>query len=127
MPILTAKQVEPALRRGSSARIAIEAVPRFRPGDRVVTRNINPLGHTRLPRYARCRRGVIARDHGVFIFPDRHAADGVKTPQRLYSVRFSHHELWGPNPDQPDTARTDISQINASIFLDLFDEYLEPL
>ncbi len=127
MPVLTAKQVEPGLRRGSSTRMATDAVSRFRPGDRVVTRNINPRGHTRLPRYARGRRGVIARDHGVFIFPDRHATDRVKTPQRLYSVRFSHHELWGPNRDQLDATQTNFSPISASIFLDLFDEHLEPL
>ena len=127
MPKLIANQVEPTLRHGSSARMAVDAVSRFRPGDRVVTRNINPRGHTRLPRYARGRRGVIARDHGVFIFPDRHAMDGVKMPQHLYSIRFSHHELWGPNPDQPDAAQTNYSQINVSIFLDLFDEYLDPL
>jgi len=126
MPVLTAKQVEPELRRGSSTRMAIEVVSRFRPGDPVVTRNINPSGHTRLPRYARGRRGVIARDHGVFIFPDRHARDGVKTPQRLYSVRFSHHELWGSEAD-PHAAQIESTGTNQSIFLDLFDEYLEPL
>jgi hypothetical protein len=34
------------------------APAKFKPGDRVRTRNINPPGHTRLPRYARgrCRR-----------------------------------------------------------------------
>src|ERR1700733_5545427 len=36
--------------------------PRFRQGDRVVARNINPTGHTRLPRYVRGKRGVIERD-----------------------------------------------------------------
>jgi len=127
MPVLTAKQVEPELRRGSSTRMAVDVDPRFRVGDEVITRKMNPRGHTRLPRYARGRRGIVVRDHGVFIFPDRHAADGLKTPQRLYSVRFSHHELWGPNHDRPDVTRAGFPPINASIFLDLFDEYLESL
>ena len=33
-----------------------QAPARFKPGDRVRARNINPLGHTRLPRYARGKR-----------------------------------------------------------------------
>ena len=36
-------------------------------------RNINPIGHTRLPRYARGKVGAIVRDHGVFVFPDTNA------------------------------------------------------
>ena len=44
--------------------------PRFAKGDRVRARNINPTGHTRLPRYARGKAGVVARDWGVFVFPD---------------------------------------------------------
>jgi nitrile hydratase len=28
---------------------------------------MNPAGHTRIPRYVRGRRGVVDRDHGVFI------------------------------------------------------------
>jgi nitrile hydratase accessory protein len=39
--------------------------PRFAVGDAVVTRHSHPHGHTRLPRYARGKRGVIARFHGV--------------------------------------------------------------
>jgi nitrile hydratase len=34
----------------------------------VRTRNIN-LTHTRLPRYARGKLGMIERDHGVFVSP----------------------------------------------------------
>jgi len=29
--------------------------------------------HTRLPRYARGKFGIIERDHGVFVFPDSNA------------------------------------------------------
>ena len=47
----------------------------FKAGQSVRARNINPLGHTRLPRYARGKIGKIDRDHGVYIFPAP-SADG---------------------------------------------------
>ena len=31
---------------------------------------MNPVGHTRSPRYARGKTGTIAHDQGVFAFPD---------------------------------------------------------
>src|SRR5436309_9731553 len=34
---------------------------RFEVGDRVAARNVHPTGHTRLPRYVRGKRGVVAR------------------------------------------------------------------
>ncbi|MEE9286129.1 MAG: nitrile hydratase subunit beta, partial [Dehalococcoidia bacterium] len=44
--------------------------PRFVVGDAVRARNINPPGHTRLPRYTRGKQGVIDRVHGVHDFQD---------------------------------------------------------
>jgi len=44
---------------------------KFRPGERVLARNDHPLATRACPRYARGKRGVIDRDHGVFIFPIR--------------------------------------------------------
>ncbi|MGH7313262.1 MAG: nitrile hydratase subunit beta, partial [Candidatus Rokuibacteriota bacterium] len=70
--VLKAPDVEHTLRRGRTARVDAGVPARFKPGDQVVTRNINPPGHTRLPRYARAKRGVIAEDHGVWVFPDAH-------------------------------------------------------
>jgi len=49
--------------RGSYERPS-SAPPRFKEGDRVRTRNINPDTHTRLPRYARGKPGVVARVQG---------------------------------------------------------------
>src|SRR5215212_7763928 len=71
------------------------APPRFAPGDRVVTRTLAPPGHTRLPRYARGKHGVVERVHGTHVFPDTNAHDQGEHPQPLYSVRFSARELWG--------------------------------
>ena len=88
--------------------------PRFSKGDRIVARNFNPPGHTRNPRYARGRRGVIARDWGTFVFPDTHA-HGIKAkPQHCYSVEFTARELWGK--DFPARDR---------IYIDLWESYIE--
>jgi nitrile hydratase len=81
---------------GNPFRVDADIPPRFKAGDAVLTRNNHPLGHTRLPRYARAKHGVIDRDHGVFVFPDTNAARRDKKPQHCYSVRFEARELWGP-------------------------------
>src|SRR5581483_7421694 len=69
--------------------------PRFAVGARVRTRNIHPKTHTRLPRYARGKVGVIARVHGSHDFPDTIAHEQGAQPHGLYSVRFEAQELWG--------------------------------
>jgi len=89
--------------------------PRFAPGDPVITRNIHPRGHTRLPRYARGKRGVIHRLHGVHVFPDSNAHGLGEQPQPLYSVRFEAKELWGED-----------AQPNQWVHIDLWESYLEP-
>jgi nitrile hydratase subunit beta len=91
-------------------------VPRFQTGQPVRARNINPVTHTRLPRYARGRAGTIHRDHGVFAFMETSAYGLGDKPQHLYSVRFSARELWGEQAPQQD-----------SVYLDLYDDYLEPV
>src|SRR5262249_45648914 len=73
--------------------------PRFAPGDPVITRNIHPRGHTRMPRYARGKRGVVHLVHGVHIFPDSHAHGLGEQAQPLYSVRFEARELWGQDAE----------------------------
>lgn len=88
--------------------------PRFRVGQRVHTLNINPAGHTRLPRYARDKQGVIVRDHGVYAFPDTVAHDLGEKRQHVYAVRFAARELWGETASARD-----------SVHLDLFEDYLE--
>ncbi len=89
--------------------------PRFAVGDRVMTRNIHPSGHTRLPRYARGKGGVVARVHGTFVYPDTNARGEGEQPQPLYSVRFAARALWGPGAAAGD-----------QLFLDLWEDYLEP-
>ena len=88
---------------------------RFKVGDRVIARNLNPEHHTRLPRYARGRRGVIRHDWGVFVLPDTHAHGGGPNPRHCYSVEFDGRELWGE--DHP---------AGAAVLVDLWEPYLEP-
>ena len=90
------------------------ARPRFAPGDAVTTRIIHPRGHTRLPRYARGKRGTIHRVHGIHVFPDTNAHGLGEAPQPLYSVRFEARELWG-----------DTAEPNQRVHLDLWESYLE--
>ncbi|HXQ63393.1 MAG TPA: nitrile hydratase subunit beta [Steroidobacteraceae bacterium] len=86
----------------------------FQVGQHVRAKNVNPVGHTRLPRYARGKLGTIARDYGVATFPDTNAHGLGKKPQHVYSVRFPARELWGQQAGQRD-----------SVYIDLWDDYLD--
>lgn len=115
MPALPLEMVDGLLRAGASSRLPDCIAPRFKAGDAVGARNLNPLGHTRLPRYVRGRRGVVHIDHGVFAFNDTNAHGLGHKPQHVYSVRFEARELWGPQASARD-----------AVYIDLFDDYLDP-
>jgi nitrile hydratase beta subunit len=114
-PPITAANAASALIR-PSARRQVAVSPRFAVGQHVRARNMNPIGHTRLPRYARAKSGTVDRDHGVFIFPDTNAHFLGEKPQHVYSVRFSARELWGEQAKPQD-----------AVYLDMWDDYLEPV
>lgn len=82
--------------------------PRFQPGDRVVTRNMHPHGHTRLPRYARGRRGVIRKVYGPFRLPDANAHGDHHAWQPCYAVEFAARELWGDDANPSDRVCIDL-------------------
>jgi nitrile hydratase len=88
--------------------------PRFRAGDPVRARNLHPPGHTRLPRYARGKRGRIEAVYDAYVFPDTNAHDRGEDPQHVYCVAFAGEELWGADAE-PGTV----------VHLDLFEPYLE--
>ena len=113
-PPLTADKVPMLVARGVPANRNTSSNPRFTVGQRVRARNINPPGHTRLPRYARGKVGTIQRDHGAFVFPDTNAHFLGENPQHVYSVRFSARELWGEQSRPQDT-----------VFVNLWDDHLE--
>lgn len=113
-PVLPAEAVTGALTRPASYLREIDTPPAFQPGERVRARNLNPSGHTRLPRYARGRIGIVERWHGAHVWPDSHAHGQGEDPRHLYSVRFAAQELWGPDAHPRDSVR-----------LDLWEPYLE--
>ena len=114
MPTLKADQVEGLVKTGASCRVDAHVAPRFRAGDLITVRNINPIGHTRLPRYIRGKHGTVARDHGVFAFPDTSAHGKGHKPQHVYSVRFTARELWGGQASDRDC-----------LYIDLWDDYMD--
>ncbi len=114
-PAVTADQVPGMLRTGAIASRAVTIERRFQIGQRVRARNINPTGHTRLPRYARGKFGAIHHHHGVYVFPDTNAQFLGEKPQHVYSVRFAARELWGHQASPRD-----------SVYIDMWDDYLEP-
>lgn len=114
--VLRAADVEATLARGfpydrSSSRPSPYAI-----GDRVRTKVINPDGHTRLPRYARGKTGVIEKVHGVHVFPDANAHGLGEDPQWLFSVAFDGAELWGPDAEP-----------GVVVSVEAWEAYLEPL
>jgi nitrile hydratase len=102
------------LTRGIASSHDPDVRPLFKTGQRVRARNIQPIGHTRLPRYARGKIGVVERDHGVYVFPDTNAHAKGEKRQHVYSVRFAARELWGEAASPRD-----------SVYLDMWDDYLE--
>jgi nitrile hydratase beta subunit len=104
----------PTLKRGEFTR-APSAEPRFAPGNHVRTRNLNPITHTRLPRYARGKAGTVEAIRGCHVYPDSVALGEGENPQWLYTVVFSARELWG---DDADPAIT--------VSIEAFEPYLSP-
>jgi nitrile hydratase len=110
---LTADVVHNNMTRGSYFRQQ-QGPARFKPGDRVRTRNDHPLGHTRLPRYARDKVGTVELVHGCHAYPDSVASDRGDDPQWLYTVVFDGREIWGADADP-----------TLKISIDAFEPYLE--
>jgi nitrile hydratase beta subunit len=113
-PALKAADVPARLAGGGPCDRPLDRAPHFQAGDRVVTRNIHPIGHTRLPRYARGKQGVIESCQGSFVFPDTNAHGKGEDPQWIYSVVFAGTELWGADADP-----------TLSVAIDCWEPYLE--
>ena len=96
---LSPGDVAKVLYRGGPTERETNTKAAFKAGDRVRAKTINPLGHTRLPRYVRGHIGVIERVIGCHVFPDSNATGAGENPQWLYTVRFEGSELWGPDGD----------------------------
>jgi nitrile hydratase len=113
--VLAGADVERRLSNPRASRLDVVVAPRFAIGDGVITLSSEPTGHTRLPRYARGRRGVVTADHGVWIFPDAVGNDLADVPQHVYTVRFEASELWG-----------NVATPRSAVYVDLWDDHLQP-
>lgn len=91
----------------------VDVAPQYQPGDTIITQNLNPLSHTRLPRYARGKKGVIVANYGACVFPDALVAHQQEKPQYVYLVKFSAAELWGETND------------NFSVHLSVWSDYIQ--
>ena len=112
--VLKAENVPAVLAKGGPCNRAVAAPPKFKVGDWVLTKNINPTGHTRLPRYARDKGGVVEAVREGFVFPDSNAHGDGESPQWVYTVVFDGTEIWGEGADPTLT-----------VSIDAWESYLE--
>lgn len=113
--VLKAADVAGVLAKGAPVDRPAPRPARFKIGDRIRTKRMNPETHTRLPRYARDAVGIIEQIHGVHVFPDTNAHGKGEQPQWLYGVAFSGTDIWGPDGDP-----------SLSLRIDLWEPYLDP-
>jgi nitrile hydratase beta subunit len=114
--VLRADQVAAVLKRGSPTARSPVSPARYSLGQWVRTSAVVPQHHTRLPGYARGKRGTIERIHGAHIFADAHAQGLGEEPQWLYTVAFDEKELWGANTPRRQS----------TVSVDAWEPYLEP-
>ncbi|MCF8478378.1 MAG: nitrile hydratase subunit beta [Pseudolabrys sp.] len=112
--VLAPGDVLQVLHRGGPTEREPDTRPVFKTGERVRAKNINPLTHTRLPRYVRGHQGVIERVIGCQVFPDSNAQGQGEDPKWLYTVRFDGAELFGPDGDP-----------TVKVSVDAWEPYLE--
>lgn len=113
--VLKAADVPTVLARGGPCERPVATPRRFKAGDRVRTKNFSPEGHTRLPRYARGKLGVIDAVRDGYVFPDTNAHGQGENPEWVYTVLFDGAEIWGEGSDP-----------TLSISIDAWESYLEP-
>jgi nitrile hydratase subunit beta len=114
-PVVTQAAALENLYRPPRTQRDIQLTPRFHVGDWVRGRNINPTTHTRMPRYARGKTGMVTRDRGVFNLPDSEEVSGEPKPQHVYLIHFTADKLWGEAASAHD-----------SLYIDMWEDYLEP-
>ena len=109
---MTAADVKARPMRARRFDTETDVKPVFDIGDAVVTTTVVTSGHTRLPVYARGKRGTILLKHGAHVFADDNAVN-TKRYEHLYTVEFEAGELWPESQDSKDT-----------ISLDMWESYL---
>ncbi len=105
---LEAADVNAVLFAGAPADRPPKVAAIFGTGDQVRTINNHPQTHTRLPRYARDKVGVVTKVHGCHVFPDSNSRGLGEDPQWLYKIEFSASTLWGDQGSAADTVSLDL-------------------
>ena len=105
---------KPSYERGGPGSLRqIDDAPAFEAGQRVRAREQYKAGHTRMPAYVRGRAGVVEARRPAAVLPDSTAHFTGEDAQHVYTVRFEATDLWGPGAEP------------ATVFIDLFESYLE--
>ena len=110
---MQANAVAQGFRNNGKSGRPVSNAPRFVEGQVIRTKNINPEGHTRLPRYARGKLGRVHARRGAHVFPDANARGDGEQPEHVYCVAITARELWGEGASTRDL-----------VFLDLWESYL---
>ena len=112
--LLKAADVAAVLARGSPTARPGPA-PAYAVGDAVHLRSGPLPHHTRLPGYARGKRGTVTASHGAHVFADAHAQGAGEQPCPLYTVAICGSDLW---PGEPGATGLTVS-------IDAWEPYLE--
>lgn len=113
--VLSAAEARTWIDPKPATKAAAGAAARFQAKQRVRARNLNPVGHTRLPRYVRGKTGTIERDCGIFALQDSVTDGFSQAMQHVYTVHFAAKDLWGEQASPRD-----------SVHVDMWEDYLEP-
>jgi nitrile hydratase subunit beta len=113
--VLAAGDVAAALAKGSPTERPAATSARFQLGQQVRTVEQAVPHHTRLPGYARGKRGTVEHVHGPHVYADAHAQGLGENPQWLYTIVFDATELWGADAT-PDL----------TVSVDAWEPYLQP-
>lgn len=113
---LAPEDVQAVLFAGGPADRPPEGTASFEIGQSIVTINDHPRTHTRLPRYARGKEGIITTVHGFHVLPDLNSQGLGENPSWLYQVTFTSQTLWGAQGNESDR-----------ISLDLWEPYLRAI
>jgi nitrile hydratase len=75
----------------------------FNAGDRVVVRDIEPVGSAHLPLFVRGKTGIVDRRLPDMALHDAPGAAEEGAGQAVYSVRFAARALWGSDAPPKDS------------------------
>jgi len=110
--LLKGGTVDQTFLKGGPASMEMDTEPAFKVGDRVRSKQMNPTGHTRNPRYIRGHVGEVVLYHGGHVFADA-SAKRERRGEHLYTVAFKATDLWGEDA------------FDGTVKVDLWEPYLE--